>query len=677
MDKSPAKQNGQIRILIERLKRPFREFQVEWGYLMSLREVQVFWVILNLAFIHGLFYVFMVPPWQHYDEPNHFEYVWLTANLDHQTLDEFSYDQELARQVFISMLENDFYKDQQNKPSYPTDDQAVPIPGLRQLTEPPLFYSLAAIPLRIFPYTTVEQQLFAARIISLIFFMITIIASWGAIWEITQEGNPLRWMVPLSLALLPGFVDVMTAVNSDTAAVAIFSLFFWGSMRLMKRGFNLLDAIWVLITAITTYFTKNTAMYAIIFLPIAMIFSIFKYRFRKYLWMMIGVMALFAFLISFDWGDAASWYRCTAQKLPTRTDQTHILGDYAFRLESAAEITPGWMHTLFQPIQIEKGKTLSNQTVTFGGWIWASEPVQIESPIISTPCSQASVPIELTQTPTFFAFQTTLPEDSWRTWLILARRLPADRNIEIYYDGLVFAQGNYPIESSPVFNSTLGAYGKWGDKPFQNLLRNPSAEVSGPQIRSFIDDLGTKVLPDRTRMSLILTSVLDLKTSGYLYRISIDRLFKTFWATFGWGHIHLIWDWYYWILGVFSIMGFLGLLIWLFHRPIPIPWDLVFYIALIVLLVWGATTLRGAIYLGVSKLYIPVARHAYPIIIPTLLALCVGWVKWFDLLRSNSQNTKNLFLQRLIYYIPYILFFVFFLVLDILSIISIIGYYTS
>jgi len=673
MDKPTAK----LGFLRTRLGKPFREFQHEWGYLMSLREVQVFWVILNLAFIHGLFYVFMIPLWQHYDEPNHFEYVWLSANLDHHPLDEYSYDPELARQVFISMLENGFYKDQQDKPSYPADDQAVPIPGYRQLTEPPLFFSLAAIPLRIFSYTIVEQQLYAARIVSLILFMITIIASWGAIWEITHEGNPLRWMVPLSLALLPSFVDVMTAVNSDAAAVAIFSLFFWGSVRLMKRGFNLIDAIWVLATAIMTYYTKNTAMYAIIFVPIAMMFSIFKYRFRKYLWIMIGVVAVFVLLITFDWGDAASWYRCTAQKSPTRTDQTHILGDYAFRLETAAEITPGWMHAFFQPIKIEKGKTLSNQTVTFGGWIWASEPVQIESPIISTPSSQASISLELTQTPTFFAFQTTLPEDAWRTWFVLARRLPSDRDIEIYYDGLVFAQGDYPIESSPVFNSTLGTYGKWGGKPFQNLLQNPSAEVSGPRIRSFIDDLGTKVLPDRTRMSLILTSVLDLKTSGYLYRTSTDRLFKTFWATFGWGHIHLIWNWYYWVLGVFSLIGFLGIFIWLIHRPISIPWDLVFYIALIVLVVWGATTLRGAIYLAVSKLYIPVARHTYPIIIPTLLALCVGWAKWFDLLRSTIQNKKNLFLQRLVHFGPYILFIIFFLTLDILSIISIIGYYST
>jgi hypothetical protein len=35
--------------------------------------------ILLLAAINGLFYIFIVPPWQHYDEPNHFEYIWLLA----------------------------------------------------------------------------------------------------------------------------------------------------------------------------------------------------------------------------------------------------------------------------------------------------------------------------------------------------------------------------------------------------------------------------------------------------------------------------------------------------------------------------------------------------------------------------------------------------------------------
>ncbi|MCZ7552822.1 MAG: hypothetical protein M5U05_09600 [Anaerolineales bacterium] len=38
--------------------------------------------ILVLAGISGLVFIFIMPAWQHYDEPNHFEHVWLAANLE-------------------------------------------------------------------------------------------------------------------------------------------------------------------------------------------------------------------------------------------------------------------------------------------------------------------------------------------------------------------------------------------------------------------------------------------------------------------------------------------------------------------------------------------------------------------------------------------------------------------
>ena len=45
-----------------------------------LNEHTILIAILLLALVNGLFYVFIVPPWQHYDETNHFEYIWLLAD---------------------------------------------------------------------------------------------------------------------------------------------------------------------------------------------------------------------------------------------------------------------------------------------------------------------------------------------------------------------------------------------------------------------------------------------------------------------------------------------------------------------------------------------------------------------------------------------------------------------
>ena len=37
--------------------------------------------ILLLGLLQSIFFAVVIPPWWHYDEPGHFEYVWLAANL--------------------------------------------------------------------------------------------------------------------------------------------------------------------------------------------------------------------------------------------------------------------------------------------------------------------------------------------------------------------------------------------------------------------------------------------------------------------------------------------------------------------------------------------------------------------------------------------------------------------
>jgi hypothetical protein len=43
------------------------------GYPKILQKNGIIALILLLALIHGLLYVFIVPVWEHYDEPGNFE----------------------------------------------------------------------------------------------------------------------------------------------------------------------------------------------------------------------------------------------------------------------------------------------------------------------------------------------------------------------------------------------------------------------------------------------------------------------------------------------------------------------------------------------------------------------------------------------------------------------------
>ena len=63
--------------------------------------------VLTLALIHGTLYLSIVPPWDHYDEPTHFEYGWLIA--DRLRLPKAGEtDQALQREIAASMLEQGF-----------------------------------------------------------------------------------------------------------------------------------------------------------------------------------------------------------------------------------------------------------------------------------------------------------------------------------------------------------------------------------------------------------------------------------------------------------------------------------------------------------------------------------------------------------------------------------------
>ena len=47
---------------------------------VALRAYALFGWLIPLALCHGLLYMLILPPWQHYDEPPHFEYAWLIAD---------------------------------------------------------------------------------------------------------------------------------------------------------------------------------------------------------------------------------------------------------------------------------------------------------------------------------------------------------------------------------------------------------------------------------------------------------------------------------------------------------------------------------------------------------------------------------------------------------------------
>jgi hypothetical protein len=634
------------------------------------RERQALAAILIFALLHGLIYIFIVPPWQHYDEPNHFEYVWLVA-FRSGLPQEGDYDLTMRREVAISMLDHGFFDnfDFNLNLDGPTD-KPIWIGPYQQLGEPPLYYIVASVPLSLFNFDDVATQLYTSRIVSMLFFLITVLISYGVMVEITPIGHLLRILVPLSLAMLPGFVDVMTAVNSDTVAVAVFSFFLWGGVRLIQRGFSIFDFVWVMIATVLAYFSKNTAYITIVLLPVVLILSIFRgTKLRRWSWGLLGIGAIVGLFIIFSWGDVSLWYRQTNQAIATRM-KTELAphGDYALCIEVNPD-DEKQLTQVRQMITAEANQSIRGEPFTLGVWIWANEPTLIRLPVVESlgGIQSTSKTVELGTEPAFYVVRGTLPSSTDRVWVNLMPLIPGKTSPAVVcYDGIVLVKGKQSLELPPDFHNENAERGIWESQEFTNLLRNGSMEQSWPWIRPWAENLGVRFIPNRGSPSLILYALLDNPSSGWYYYHTFYNLARTFWAKFGWGHITLIGHKPYRILGVITVLGLVGAVAAFWRKRRVLPWDVLIFFAIVLLAVWGITWVRGSIYLFKVP-FIPVARYAYPAIIPTMFVLNLGWLEGLEALKRWFRLPQG---TTIVVYI------ILMLTLDIISLVSILKYYS-
>jgi hypothetical protein len=636
------------------------------------RSYSSLWIALLVGLVNGLLFVVLIPPWQHYDEPNHFEYAWLMAKRGGiPATDDYSRSMRLA--VAESMVQNEFFRGMNYTPDLNPKAGPVWIGPISQLNNPPLYYAVASLPLRFLRGQKIELQLMVGRLVSFLLYLVTILAAWGVVAEITPSGHLLRLLVPVTIAFLPGFTDSMTAMNNDSAAVALVSLCLWGCVRMVRQGISVANLLWSMSTAILTLLAKETAFMAIPLFLAAFVLAIFRRSYRWLAWVILGVGIIGAGLLVFSWGDSAGWYRSTSQKSFTRVANPQAVdGKYVFQLDARAADTPAWIPSLFQPVLVIHPKENSKVSFTLGSWMWADRQTRARMPILGDGYNIHTKYVDIGVEPSFYSYTVTVPTDKGlRLWVSLDPA-PDDPETTIYYDGLVLVQGLIPANEPPEYDPAESESGIWGGIPITNLLRNPSAERAGLRVAPWLDDLGARFLPDHTRPSALVSYALDWQGAGWQYLMTIDRLLRTFWAQFGWGHVELLGYKPYRLFVLLSLLGIFGAGTWFVRRLLrkqQFPWDIIALFAILMVGTWAGTVSRGAIYLGVTRLYLPVARYAYPAIIPTVTLLSIGWLELLTLPNRLPSWRK---------YHPQFTIATWFLILvmiDLYSVVSILAYY--
>ena len=623
------------------------------------------WVILTLALILGLLFVFLTPPWMHYDEPGHFEYAWLIANKPGMPV-RGDYDQAMRREVAGSMVEYDIegYTYMTTDPLQ--TDQPIEI-FLPQVEEhPPTYYLLASLPLRLFRHSEITFQLYLVRLVSLAMFLVMIWVAYRICLELFGEGSPITWMVPLFLVTLPSFLDIMTAANNDASANLAFSLFLWASLLLIKKGASGVRLGALAGSIVLCLLTKSTAILALPLSVFVILLVLFRgKKWAKWGWIVIGagLILMGVLLISWEENAPAFYYGIDINSSPVRIESDSApLGTAVITQESGGR-------RFYHLLTTEEREALAGKRVTMGAWIWADVPTSIQSvgvqegqvwipslsvssvttrprimlPWVSDKPSSgpktipfAAESIALTTAPQFFAFSVDMPEVGGNmSWIYFPGS--RDEGNRVYWDGIVLAEGDFDGNLQPEFDDEDGSTGTWGGVPFTNLVRNASGEATWPLFAGWVKDLIN--IPNRNVPSTsLMLSFLDFQATSIYYQISFERMFRTFWGVFGWANVALHGQKPYRFFFILTFIYILGILVALVRGALKRKDNAFIFLGLT-----AVAQIIIVLYRGVGSwfhtVYIPVGRYIYPAIIPLGIFIAVGVAQ---LIRLAHKTTHTL-----------------------------------
>lgn len=590
--------------------------------------------LLPLALGVGVLFLLVVPPWQHYDEPTHFEYAWLAANRP-DLLAERTVDPTMRRETAASMVAHDFYTPPLQPPNILSDAQPISI-GILELHHPPLYYQIVAFPLRFVRHLDVVSQLRVARLVSLLMLAGTVLAVAASVRWLVPEGHPLRWLVPVGVLFTPPFGDIMTAVNNDVGAIFVFTLFLWMTVALFTQKARVWYALAALAFAIAAFYTKSTALVALPLLVLAELMVWWAHRGWRWRWFaLVGLIlgGVGAVLVLAP-GDAAYWHRLRYtipnERTPglRETSSTAPLGRAALRLM----LPPGAQVSLLNPIVPEAHvRALHGQTVTIGAFIWASEPAEVPLPTIAWSANSEiqlhvvpSKRVRVATEPRFYAWTTTVPEDAKR--LHYAIQQSRGRNttpLTIWLDGLVLVEGEFPSDTTPIFADETGQRGTWNGIPFENLIRNGSVEAAWPRLRPAIEQW---LVARRYYPGTALGMLFDVRTSSaFITTEVLPYLLHAYMGRFAWGHITIEGAPWRWLIIVWFVIGSISSVWWFWRHPNTWRKAAILYLGVVGATVWLIALLWPLQYQFIGVFSMPAPRYVYPAIMASTLMLTGGW----------------------------------------------------
>jgi hypothetical protein len=244
-------------------------------------------LFLALVLARGVMFTLVIPPWQHPDEPTHFEHIRMIAEsgkLPAPSDVSLPIRKEIAASMYL-------YKFWVGIPQPSLGDQALstvgtsPL-GVYTLTQPRLYYIVAAVWLHPWLGQPVETQLYVVRLLSVLLSLVVVTCGyWVARTQFSS--NPLMaTAVGAFLVFLPGYTDIMAAVNNDALVNAVAACFILLIALALRRGTHVFVSLLLIVLSAGILAigmaTKATALGLVLAFPL--------------MWVVVG--AIWALLIA-------------------------------------------------------------------------------------------------------------------------------------------------------------------------------------------------------------------------------------------------------------------------------------------------------------------------------------------------------------------------------------------
>lgn len=238
---------------------------------IRLQELGALRWLLPLALLHGLVYLVLTPPWQHYDEPGHFLYAAEIAAGD--VLEPGAQSAELSREIADSMVRHQFL-DGNFRPSL---FQSEPVRlGEDQRVHPPLYYAFVAGFLKPARHLGIDTQLFLVRWISLALYALTIVTAWRITTVVLPDEPVMHGALPLMVLLNPAFVDLMIAVNNDVLLNFALTGMLLGAVLLIRNGVHPTAILLTVVSFGVAIAVKRTAIAALPIVALSVLWVVFR-----------------------------------------------------------------------------------------------------------------------------------------------------------------------------------------------------------------------------------------------------------------------------------------------------------------------------------------------------------------------------------------------------------------